>query len=62
MMMDEARSSIHPYKPRHARSYTLAGRGADTRLSQDYPGHGNIQNTVDYTTINPACFEKLWRD
>jgi len=54
--------AIHPHKLRHACGYALADRGADTRLIQDYLGHRNIQNTVGYTTINPARFQKLWQD
>ena len=53
---------IYPHKLRHSCGYTLADRGADTRLIQDYLGHRNIQNTVGYTTTNPARFKKLWQD
>jgi site-specific recombinase XerD len=51
----------HPHMLRHACGYALADQGADTRLIQDYLGHGNIQHTVMYTAANPARFERLWR-
>ncbi|MBV9107448.1 MAG: tyrosine-type recombinase/integrase [Verrucomicrobia bacterium] len=45
---------------RHAAGYSLANRGADTRLIQDYLGHKNIQHTVKYTKLAPGRFSNLW--
>jgi type 1 fimbriae regulatory protein FimB len=53
--------AVHHHMLRHACVFALADQGADTRLIQDYLGHLNIQDTVHYTAINPARFEKLWR-
>jgi type 1 fimbriae regulatory protein FimB len=50
----------HPHMLRHACGFALADQGADTRLIQDYLGHGNIQHTVRYTAANPARFGRLW--
>ena len=47
---------IHPHMLRHACGYSLANRGADTRLIQDYLGHKNITHTVRYTKLAPGRF------
>jgi site-specific recombinase XerD len=52
--------AIHPHMLRHAAGYSLANRGADTRLIQEYLGHKNIQHTVKYTQLSPARFAGLW--
>jgi site-specific recombinase XerD len=46
---------------RHACRFVLAGRGAYTRLIQDYLEHRDIRYTVVYTAVNPAWCEGLWR-
>ncbi|HCR3451249.1 TPA: tyrosine-type recombinase/integrase [Citrobacter werkmanii] len=51
---------IHPHMFRHACGYFLAGRGADTRLIQDYLGHRNIRHTVLYTAGCASRFQGLW--
>ncbi|MDK1705096.1 tyrosine-type DNA invertase [Serratia rubidaea] len=49
----------HPHMLRHSCGYSLADRGIDTRLIQDYLGHRNIQHTVLYTASNAKRFEKI---
>src|SRR5690242_9650102 len=39
----------HPHMLRHACGFFLADEGTDTRLIQDYLGHGDIKSTVIYT-------------
>lgn len=51
---------IHPHMLRHACGYSLAERGNDTRLIQDYLGHRNIRHTVLYTAANAARFNGIW--
>jgi site-specific recombinase XerD len=51
---------IHPHMLRHACGYSLANRGADTRLIQDYLGHKNIRHTVRYTKLAPGRFTGLF--
>jgi integrase len=51
---------IHPHMLRHACGYSLANRGADTRLIQDYLGHKNITHTVRYTKLAPGRFTGLF--
>ena len=52
--------AIHPHMLRHACGYSLANRGADTRLIQDYLGHKNITHTVRYTKLAPGRFTGLF--
>ncbi|MEH4266062.1 tyrosine-type recombinase/integrase [Klebsiella aerogenes] len=52
--------NIHPHMLRHSCGYSLADRGNDTRLIQDYLGHKNIRHTVRYTAANPARFAHAW--
>lgn len=51
---------IHPHMLRHACGYSLAERGNDTRLIQDYLGHRNIRHTVLYTAANAERFSGAW--
>ncbi|MEN4170962.1 tyrosine-type recombinase/integrase [Serratia marcescens] len=51
---------LHPHMLRHACGYSLAERGNDTRLIQDYLGHRNIRHTVLYTAANAARFNNAW--
>ena len=52
--------SVHPHMLRHACGYSLAERGNDTRLIQDYLGHRNIRHTVVYTVSNSERFVGAW--
>jgi len=49
----------HPHMLRHACGYSLADKGVDTRLIQDYLGHRNIQHTVIYTASNAKRFNTI---
>lgn len=51
---------VHPHMLRHACGYSLAERGNDTRLIQDYLGHRNIRHTVVYTASNAERFHSAW--
>ncbi|PIJ48605.1 hypothetical protein BL250_15460 [Erwinia sp. OLTSP20] len=53
--------NVHPHMLRHACGYSLADRGNDTRLIQDYLGHKNIRHTVTYTAANAERFNHAWR-
>ena len=54
--------AIHPHVLRHACGYSLANRGTDTRLIQDYLGK-NIQHTVRYTKLLAnRLSEESWKD
>lgn len=57
-----AELSIHvnPHMLRHSTGFTLANKGYDTRILQDFLGHKNIQHTVRYTATAAARFEGLW--
>jgi site-specific recombinase XerD len=52
--------AVHPHMMRHACGYSLANRGADTRLIQDYLGHKNISHTVRYTKLAAGRFTGLF--
>lgn len=52
---------LHPHMLRHACGFSLAERGNDTRLIQDYLGHRNIRHTVHYTASNAARFARAWQ-
>lgn len=54
------RIAAHPHMLRHACGFSLADKGMDTRLIQDYLGHRNIQHTVLYTASNAARFKNIW--
>jgi type 1 fimbriae regulatory protein FimB len=51
---------VHPHSLRHSAGYSLANRGADTRLIQDFLGHQNIQHTCRYTQLAPNRFANLY--
>jgi integrase len=51
-----------PHKLRHAAGYKLANQGVDTRSSQHYLGHKNIQHTTRYTELAADRFKNFWRD
>ena len=45
---------------RHSCGFTLANRGYDLRLIQDYLGHRDPKHTVHYTRTAGHRFEGLW--
>ncbi|KAA1053757.1 tyrosine-type recombinase/integrase [Azospirillum argentinense] len=51
----------HPHMLRHSCGFTLANRGYDLRLIQDYLGHRDPKHTVHYTRTAGHRFEGLWR-
>ena len=51
---------VHPHMLRHSCGFTLANKGCDTRLIQDYLGHRNIRHTQLYTRTAAVRFEGLW--
>ena len=42
---------VHPHMLRHSRGFSLANRGYDLRLIQDYLGHRDPKHTVHYTRV-----------
>lgn len=58
--LSEISVPIHPHMLRHACGYSLAEKGNDTRIIQDYLGHRNIRHTVIYTATNPNRFRRIW--
>ncbi|NUB11602.1 tyrosine-type recombinase/integrase, partial [Azospirillum brasilense] len=52
---------VHPHMLRHSCGFTLANRGYDLRLIQDYLGHRDPKHTVHYTRTAGHRFEGLWR-
>ena len=52
---------VHPHMLRHSCGFTLANRGYDLRLIQDYLGHRDPKHTVHYTRVAGRRFEGLWR-
>ncbi len=52
----------HPHMLRHACGFYLAAKGHDTRASQAYLGHKNIQHTVHYTELAPGRFKDFCTD
>lgn len=52
---------VHPHMLRHSCGFTLANRGYDLRLIQDYLGHRDPKHTVHYTRTAGYRFEGLWR-
>jgi len=44
-----------------AKSVTLANRGYDLRLIQDYLGHRDPKHTAHYTRVAGHRFEGLWK-
>lgn len=58
--LSEISMPVHPHMLRHACGYSLAEKGNDTRIIQDYLGHRNIRHTVIYTATNPHRFRTIW--
>jgi integrase len=52
---------VHPHTLRHSCGFTLADKGHDLRLIQDYLGHRDPRHTVHYTRTAGRRFEGLWR-
>lgn len=52
--------SVHPHTLRHSCGFTLADKGHDLRLIQDYLGHCDPRHTVHYTRTAGRRFEGLW--
>jgi len=52
---------VHPHMLRHSCGFTLANRGHDLRLIQDYLGHRDPKHTVRYTRTAGRRFEGLWK-
>jgi type 1 fimbriae regulatory protein FimB len=51
---------VHPHMMRHSCGFSLANRGYDLRLIQDYLGHRDPKHTVRYTRTAAGRFEGLW--
>lgn len=51
---------VHPHMLRHSCGFTLANRGYDLRLIQDYLGHRDPRHTAHYTRVAGYRFEGLW--
>ena len=52
---------VHPHMLLHSCGFSLANRGYDLRLIQDYLGHCDPKHTVHYTCVAAGRFEGLWR-
>jgi type 1 fimbriae regulatory protein FimB len=52
--------NISPHMLRHSCGFTLANKGYDLRLIQDYLGHRDPKHTVRYTRVAAYRFETLW--
>ena len=50
----------HPHALRHSCGFTLANKGYDLRLIQDYLGHRDPKHTTQYTRVAGKRFETLW--
>ena len=55
-------SPIHIHMLRHSCGYALINNGVDVRTVQQYMGHASINNTVIYTRLDAARFNRLWKD
>jgi type 1 fimbriae regulatory protein FimB len=53
-------SGVHPHTLRHSCGFSLANRGHDLRLIQDYLGHRDPKHTVHYTRVAARRFDGLW--
>jgi len=50
----------HPHMLRHSCGFSLANRGYDLRLIQDYLGHRDPRHTAHYTRTAATRFDGLW--
>jgi integrase len=51
---------VHPHTLRHSCGFSLANRGHDLRLIQDYLGHRDPKHTAHYTRVAARRFDGLW--
>jgi type 1 fimbriae regulatory protein FimB len=51
---------VHPHMLRHSCGFSLANRGHDLRLIQDYLGHRDPKHTAHYTRVAAKRFDGLW--
>lgn len=52
--------NVHPHTLRHSCGFSLANRGHDLRLIQDYLGHRDPKHTAHYTRVAASRFDGLW--
>lgn len=52
--------NVHPHTLRHSCGFSLANRGHDLRLIQDYLGHRDPKHTAHYTRVAASRFNGLW--
>lgn len=52
--------NVHPHTLRHSCGFSLANRGHDLRLIQDYLGHRDPKHTAHYTRVAASRFDSLW--
>lgn len=53
--------NVHPHTLRHSCGFSLANRGHDLRLIQDYLGHRDPKHTAHYTRVAASRFDGLWQ-
>ena len=53
-------TKVHPHMLRHSCGFSLANRGYDLRLIQDYLGHRDPKHTAHYTRVAVKRFDGLW--
>ena len=53
-------AKVHPHMLRHSCGFSLANRGYDLRLIQDYLGHRDPKHTAHYTRVAAKRFDGLW--
>lgn len=54
-------TNVHPHiMLRHSCGFSLANRGYDLRLIQDYLGHRDPKHTAHYTRVAAKRFDGLW--
>ncbi|SEE72540.1 type 1 fimbriae regulatory protein FimB [Rhizobiales bacterium GAS191] len=53
-------AKVHPHMLRHSCGFSLANRGYDLRLIQDYLGRRDPKHTAHYTRVAAKRFDGLW--
>ncbi|WP_208245759.1 tyrosine-type recombinase/integrase (plasmid) [Rhizobium sp. T1470] len=53
-------ANVHPHMLRHSCGFSLANRGYDLRLIQDYLCHRDPKHTAHYTRVAARRFDGLW--
>nr|WP_281353028.1 tyrosine-type recombinase/integrase [Mesorhizobium camelthorni] len=53
-------AKVHPHMLRHSCGFSLANRGHDLRLIQDYLGHRDPKHTAHYTRVAARRLDGLW--